>query len=169
MIDTRSGGATSWHAMGWRKICPQGYQDYCRTVVTDPEGGQRPPIPRELVACNPDPGGVNTLFLANCGCRCATRCERMRFTAATGALPVRQRQRLGHQGSGNTQSKGGVSATKAVETHRAKAVFQPRRQWKRTGKMRCLSHEGSGNTQSKGGVSAMKALETHREKAVSQP
>ena len=88
-------------------------------------------------------------MLSNAGCWAETNsrgaCNEFRYFSSSDSVgssdrAVRssletagQRQCLSNKGSGNTQGKGSVSATKAVETHRAKAVSQPRRQWKHTG------------------------------------
>ena len=61
---------------------------------------------------------------------------------------------LANKGSGNTQGRGSVSATKVVEIHKDTQGS-------------VLANECSKKTQGRGSVSARKAVETHRAKAVS--
>ena len=109
-------------------------------------------------------------MLSNAGCWAETNsrgaCNEFRYFSSSDSVGSSDRA---VRSSLETAWKGSVSATKAVETHRAKAVSQQQRQWKHTGQRQCLSREGSGNTQGKGSVSAAKAVETHGVKAVSQP
>ena len=79
------------------------------------------------------------------------------------AESARQRRCLSHEGSGNTHGKGGALA-KAVETRKAKAVSQPRRQWKQAHtRQRRYLRERQWSTQGKGGVLATSVLCGQRE------
>ena len=77
-----------------------------RTAARREAGSRQRPPPSLWRARSPNPPRPGPCFLRAAG----------------------QRRCISREGSGNTQGKGAVSATKAVETHKAKALSQPRRQ-----------------------------------------